>query len=289
MASTINAKNTSTGVVITPDSSGQLELQTADTTRMTIDVNGNVGVGTSSPAQQLSVGTSLNLHSGAVNTNVTVNPVIRATTNLILNAGSGANTYVNFDRGDGFIVHAGGSERMRINSSGNVLVGTTSTLTTNQHNFQSSSTTSAAVMTLRNAGATAGLYWQVGPDSNSSFKVYNASNTGMFMSNGSTSWSSSSDETLKTDLKPIENGIDKVNLLRSVTGRFKTDEETVSRSFLIAQDVQAVLPEAVSETPDGYLGVAYTDVIPLLVASIKELKAIIDAQAERIAVLENKQ
>ena len=44
MASTINAKNTSTGVVITPDASGQLELQTADTTRMTIDVNGNVGI-----------------------------------------------------------------------------------------------------------------------------------------------------------------------------------------------------------------------------------------------------
>ena len=49
MASTINAKNTSTGVVITPDASGQLELQTADTTRMTIDVNGSVGIGTSSP------------------------------------------------------------------------------------------------------------------------------------------------------------------------------------------------------------------------------------------------
>ena len=46
MASTINAKNTSSGLVLTPDSSGQLELQTADTTRMTIDVNGNVGINT---------------------------------------------------------------------------------------------------------------------------------------------------------------------------------------------------------------------------------------------------
>jgi hypothetical protein len=68
----------------------------------------------------------------------------------------------------------------------------------------------------------------------------------VYLANGGTSWTATSDERLKTDLIPIENGLDKVNSLRSVTGRFKTDEEGVSRSFLIAQDVQAVLPEAVN-------------------------------------------
>ena len=48
MASTINAKNTSTGLVLTPDSSGQLELQTADTTQMTITSGGNVLINTTS-------------------------------------------------------------------------------------------------------------------------------------------------------------------------------------------------------------------------------------------------
>ena len=54
--------------------------------------------------------------------------------------------------------------------------------------------------------------------------------------------------------------------------------------FLIAQDVEAVLPEAVTkstlkgdETNTEYLGVAYTEVIPLLVAAIKELKAEVDS------------
>lgn len=46
MASTINAKNTTTGVVITPDSSGQLEIQTVDVTRVTISATGEVGFGT---------------------------------------------------------------------------------------------------------------------------------------------------------------------------------------------------------------------------------------------------
>ena len=43
---------------------------------------------------------------------------------------------------------------------------------------------------------------------------------------------------------------------------------------MIAQDVQAVLPEAVTVQEDeiGTLGVQYSEVIPLLVAAIKELK-----------------
>ena len=40
-----------------------------------------------------------------------------------------------------------------------------------------------------------------------------------------------------------------------------------------AQSVQAVLPEAVFEKEEGYLGVAYDKLIPLLVESIKELKS----------------
>ena len=59
--------------------------------------------------------------------------------------------------------------------------------------------------------------------------------------------------------------------------------------------MQAVLPEAISttmvkddETNTEYLGVSYTDVIPLLVASIKELKTIVDAQATEITALKAK-
>ena len=78
-----------------------------------------------------------------------------------------------------------------------------------------------------------------------------------------------------------------------MSGKYKTDTEGTRRSFLIAQDVQAVLPEAISTTMvkddnTEYLGVAYNDVIPLLVASIQELKTIVDAQAAEIAELKAK-
>jgi len=112
---------------------------------------------------------------------------------------------------------------------------------------------------------------------------------------GATSWSSSSDERQKTDLVPIANAIAKIATLRAVTGRYITDTVEKSRPFLIAQDVQKVLPGAVSVSensnggtaaPSGMLNLAYTDVIPLLVAGIKELAAAHAALEIRTAGLE---
>ena len=103
----------------------------------------------------------------------------------------------------------------------------------------------------------------------------------MYMVYGGTSWTSSSDERVKTDLVPIENAASKVSSLRAVTGRFKTDNVGASRAFLIAQDVQAIFPEAIDASNPESLGLQYADMIPLLVAAIKELEA-------RLAALEAK-
>lgn len=96
---------------------------------------------------------------------------------------------------------------------------------------------------------------------------------GVYLADNATSWASASDERLKTNLLPIDNALNKVLQLRTVTGKYITDDIKTSRVFLIAQDVQKVLPEAVSENNEGYLGLSYTDVIPLMVAAIKELTA----------------
>ena len=107
------------------------------------------------------------------------------------------------------------------------------------------------------------------------------SSGGVVLNGGATSWAAWSDERMKTALVPITDALTKTCSLRSVTGRYNADDEEVSRSFLIAQDVQAVLPEAVDVMEDGMLTLRPTDVIPLLVGAIKELEA-------RLAALENK-
>ena len=149
-----------------------------------------------------------------------------------------------------------------------------------QFNINVNSGTRYTAILLNNAITTkAQMYWD---NTNTNLYVQAASG-GVYLTNSGTSWTSNSDERLKENLVPIENGLSKVCSLRSVIGNFISDETKKPTPFLIAQDVQAVLPEAVTtstlkddETNTEYLGVAYTEVIPLLVAAIKELKAEID-------------
>jgi hypothetical protein len=99
---------------------------------------------------------------------------------------------------------------------------------------------------------------------------------GVYLSDGGTSWTSNSDERIKKNLVPIQDAANKVASLRAVIGEYIDDELQRKRPFLIAQDVDKVLTEAVDKTNDEVWGVQYSDVIPLLVAAIKELKAEID-------------
>ena len=97
-----------------------------------------------------------------------------------------------------------------------------------------------------------------------------------------------SDERLKTDVQVITDAINKIETLRGVT--YSPNDLAVSLGYkrenqvgLLAQEVQAVLPEAVKIAPfdadengesksgENYLTVQYEKLIPLLVEAIKQL------------------
>jgi len=108
-----------------------------------------------------------------------------------------------------------------------------------------------------------------------------ATSNGVRLASGATSWAAISDERKKTPFAPFVNALNKVAEIKTGTGRYLTDDEAADRSFMSAQSVQAVLPQAVDEDADGFLMLRTTDVIPLLVAALKEAKARIEALEAR--------
>ena len=97
-----------------------------------------------------------------------------------------------------------------------------------------------------------------------------------------------SDERLKEDIVDLESPLEKIMALRDVTFTWK-DETLAKRGTqigFVAQEVQKVLPELIGETPDGFLGVDYASMAPVLVGGIQEQQAQIDTMQGQIADLQ---
>jgi hypothetical protein len=246
-----------------------------------IDASQNVGVGTTP-------GTKLDI-VGSINTGLRVSD--GTTTGIFFPSSENTNSLVvGTTTNHPLVFYTNNSARARITSGGDLLVATASLPIANTRvGISGASSAGLGLLSYVNTGAST-KKWSEGPDSNGNFVVFNDATTGVYITYGGVAWIANSDERLKTTIKPFENAVEKICSLRSGTGRYLTDNESVSRSFLIAQDVQKILPEAVNVQDDEQktLGLAYTDLIPLLVAAIKEQQATITFLTARIEALESK-
>lgn len=83
----------------------------------------------------------------------------------------------------------------------------------------------------------------------------------------------SSDARLKDNLQVIPNALTKVDSISGYTFEWNEKSNKKGTSVgVVAQEIQEVLPEVVVEKGNGYLGVEYEKIIPLLIEAIKELK-----------------
>ena len=245
--------------------------------------SGNVGIGTSNPTTPLYVVGPMKSESGLYFNNTGTNGAF---------VWQEANTPLRFATND--------TERMRIMSNGDVVVGTTTSpyVGTNRGNIFLNGV-SQSLYGFGIAGAARGYMYHAGTqlyfeNSASGGNLYmTATSGGVVLNSSATSWSSNSDERLKNIIGNIENAVDSLLTLRTVKHTWKSDESNKECLALIAQDVEKVFPQIVDKytlpvkpddtNPDEteYLGVRYTELIPVLVKAIKELK-------EEIDILKNK-
>jgi len=266
--------------------------QGADGDPLYVDsTNNRVGVGTSSPSELV----ELNVGSGNL-----VQKFNGATATFgIRNQSDGSFGHFDYTNSrwldlrdyssDNYQVFTGGSERMRIDSGGNVAINTTSPNTAYQTTIQSNSTKGA----LSIDGPATNGYWAAEWDmpSGSTYGILfknGGSNVGNIRINAaSTSYNTTSDHRLKENVTADWDATTRLKQLNPVRFNFIADADTTVDGFL-AHEVQSVVPEAITGThnevdADGnpvYQGIDQSKLVPLLVKTIQELEA-------RITALEN--
>jgi hypothetical protein len=101
--------------------------------------------------------------------------------------------------------------------------------------------------------------------------VMGAVSAGPYVANGAASWTNASDMRLKEDWQEIDGVLDKLLALTTGTFQWKNRSDKARSYGLIAQEVQVHFPEMISTDSQGYLGIQYTEMVPVAVKAIQVL------------------
>lgn len=261
-----------------------LVFGTNNTEQVRIKETGEVGIGTTSPTRKL------HLHESTASTDnylsiTNASTGSTATDGLLIGLGTtGAGNVWHYDN-QPLVFGTNNAERMRITDDGRLLLGTSSNFAINYR----------LNLKYLGAGSQYGIGFRPNADDTVVAVFENAAGTvvGSISQNPSNAFfNTSSDYRLKSNIQPLTNALSKIEKLKPSKYTWLCDLKE-SEGF-IAHELQEVIPYAVTGKKDaikedGSIDPQQVDlskVVPLLTAAIQELKAIVDAQAQRIAVLE---
>jgi endosialidase-like protein len=301
-----DASSNDSGTFLESDS-GDVALVTAAGRVLTATSAGNVGIGTANPQASLHVSST-----NAGSTSLTLENLEGQTSRQVIlsNYGStggglywfgldsahtssllGPNLFVL--RGTGGLAFSGSSnaEHMRITTTGQVFIGTT---TPQEGKLIVSGGNATAIAGTTNSFFPAVFGWSTHGDgvygiSNDGFGVHGSSDTtyaGYFEGNVRVTGtlSQGSDARLKEGVANLGYGLREVLQLRPVTYRWKDKPEKGTQLGLIAQEVEPVVPEVVTTEKDGeqLKGLNYVGLVPVTIKAIQEQQTQIEEQHTQI-------
>jgi hypothetical protein len=264
-----------------------LAFLTDSTERARIDSSGNFGIGTSTPS-------SYQLGGKFVVAGPTSAFYFNSNDNRLVLDGAGTNRDLTFyfrytnsatiASDSNLIFQTGGTptERARIDSSGNLLVGTTSTITAGKVSISFDGATANGIILQTTLASTGSAF--IG------FVNSSGSTIGSISQNGASTvaYNTSSDYRLKNSIAPMTGALTKVALLKPVTYKWNADGSD-GQGF-IAHELQSVVPECVTGEKDGvdangnpkYQGIDTSFLVATLTAAIQEQQAIIQSLKARL-------
>jgi hypothetical protein len=246
------------------------------------DSSGNLGIGTSSPfsasgQKSLSISGSdvsrIDFYNGAT-----------AISNIDCYSGGGTGLTLRNITSLPMLFNTNNAERMRIDGSGNLLVGTTAFQGGATRGFQLNATSTAS-----------NAYAQLIKDNNGTEIFQMRCNGGL--GNYSANNANLSDERVKTNIELAGSYLNKICSIPVKTFKYKNQTDDLLNLGVIAQDVEAVAPELVDvggfgETPEDGIplkAIYQTDLQYALMKCIQEQQAIITDLKSRIEILESTQ
>jgi hypothetical protein len=196
------------------------------------------------------------------------------------------NTGIAVGGGDVLQLSTGGSEKARVDASGNFLLGKSTASGANTEGVELRPTLS----TFTSDGGTAIYASRLTNDGNViAFERSSSSVGSISVTTSGTTYNTTSDLRLKENIEPLV-ATDKLMAMNPVSYNWKAEPDGPRSMGFIAQEMQQVMPEAVAvgDDEDAMMSMDYGRITPVLVAALQDAHRKIEELESRIAAMEAK-